>query len=52
MKLCKMKQTQEEIKAFKEAQEIWKEKRKKELEEENKRLIEYMQNKEEEERQR
>lgn len=49
MKMCKMKKTQEEITAFKKAQEIWKEQERKRLEEENVRLQIYIREKLDEE---
>lgn len=41
-RMCKMKKTQQEIQAFKAAQEVWRLKRKEELEEENRRIQEYL----------
>ncbi|GJQ85766.1 hypothetical protein Trydic_g20328 [Trypoxylus dichotomus] len=48
-KWCKVQKTQEEMLAFKAAQKIWKEKRKLALEEENRRIEEYLQMKAREE---
>lgn len=41
-KWCRMKRTQKEIVAFKKAQEKWKKKRMDEIEEENRRIEEYL----------
>ncbi|CAG9863776.1 unnamed protein product [Phyllotreta striolata] len=41
-KFCNMKRTQREIEAFKEAQDIWKKKRKDEIDEENRKIEEYL----------
>lgn len=44
-RMCKMKKTREEIAAFKTAQGIWREKKRKELEEENIKIQEYLRQK-------
>lgn len=44
-KMCKMKKTQEEIVAFKTAQLVWKEKKKRELELEYKQIQDYLMSK-------
>ncbi|CAH0559184.1 unnamed protein product [Brassicogethes aeneus] len=44
-KMCKMQKTKEEMIAFKQAQEIWKQKKKEEIEEENRKIHEFMMSK-------
>ncbi|KAK5650190.1 hypothetical protein RI129_001219 [Pyrocoelia pectoralis] len=41
-RMCRMRRTQQEIEAFKAAQEIWKKKQKEELVEENRKIQEYL----------
>ncbi|KAF5295557.1 hypothetical protein FQR65_LT10420 [Abscondita terminalis] len=41
-RMCKMKRTQQEIDAFKQAQEIWKQKKREEIVEENRKIQEYL----------
>nr|XP_023027239.1 meiosis-specific nuclear structural protein 1-like [Leptinotarsa decemlineata] len=41
-KMCKMKRTREEMDAFKEAQEVWRKRKRIEIEEENRRIEEYL----------
>lgn len=41
-RMCKMQKTREEIIAFREAQELWRRKKKEEIEEENRRIQEYL----------
>lgn len=45
-KLCKMQRTREEMMAFKAAQEVWKKRERDALEEENRKIQEYLQSKE------
>lgn len=45
-KMCKMQKTREEMMAFKAAQEVWKKRERDALEEENRRIQEYLQSKE------
>lgn len=45
-KLCKMQKTREEMMAFKAAQEVWKKRERDALEEENRKIQEYLQSKE------
>lgn len=51
-KMCKMQRTRDEMNAFKVAQSIWRDKQKKELEEENLRIQEYIKKISEDERKR
>lgn len=44
-KMCKMQKTREEMMAFKAAQEIWKKRERDALEEENRKIQEYLQSK-------
>lgn len=43
--MCKMKKTQQEIDAFKAAQQAWKEKQKRQLAEEHRNIQEYLMSK-------
>lgn len=40
--MCRMRRTKQEIEAFKEAQEVWRRNKKELLEEENRRIQEYL----------
>lgn len=44
-KMCKMQKTKEEMMAFKAAQEVWKKRERDALEEENRKIQEYLQSK-------
>lgn len=44
-KMCKMQKTREEMMAFKAAQEVWKKRERDALEEENRKIQEYLQSK-------
>lgn len=45
-KMCKMQKTREEMMAFKAAQQVWKKREKDALEEENRKIQEYLQSRE------
>lgn len=40
--MCRMHRTRQEIEAFREAQKIWRQKRKSQIEEENRKIQEYL----------
>lgn len=41
-RMCKMKRTRDEMVAFKQAQELWKKRKAEEIEEENRRIQEFL----------
>lgn len=51
-KMYRMKRTKEEIDAFNAARKIWKEQERREIDEENRRVAEFLQQKENEDKER